>query len=126
MGIDNSVPLKVIVAGRRDFSDSDYVFEQLDKALANTIKNREIEIVQGGAAGVECIAGMWAASRFYKQRVFRAKWNEHGRAAGPIRNRKMAEYGDILIAFWNGKSPGTKNMINVARELGLPTLVIKI
>jgi len=38
----------------------------------------------------------------------------------------MAEYADALVAFWDGKSKGTKNMIETARKLGLKTEVVKI
>jgi hypothetical protein len=51
---------------------------------------------------------------------FPANWVEHGRAAGPIRNGQMADYADALIAVWDGKSKGTGNMINQARENRLP------
>ena len=52
-----------------------------------------------------------------KLKVFPADWNKHGRAAGPIRNRDMAEYADCLVAFEGGR--GTQNMIKTAKELGL-------
>jgi hypothetical protein len=50
-----------------------------------------------------------------------ADWKTHGRAAGPIRNRAMAEYADALIAIYRkGKlTPGTRNMISEARKRGL-------
>lgn len=37
--------------------------------------------------------------------------SEHGKQGGPIRNAQMAEYGDELLAIWDGRSPGTRNMI---------------
>lgn len=51
--------------------------------------------------------------------TFPADWNKHGRAAGPIRNEEMAQYADALIAFWDGKSRGTKSMISLATEYSL-------
>ena len=42
-----------------------------------------------------------------------------GRSAGPLRNATMANYADALIALWDNKSRGTKNMIDVANKLGL-------
>ena len=41
---------------------------------------------------------------------FKAEWTIHGKAAGPIRNRKMAEYGDALLLIWDGTSKGSSNM----------------
>ena len=31
----------------------------------------------------------------------------------------MANYANALIAFWDGKSRGTKNMIDLSKQLGL-------
>ena len=39
-------------------------------------------------------------------------------AAGPIRNKEMAQNGDFLVAFWDGKSKGTKNMIKTMKACG--------
>lgn len=47
-------------------------------------------------------------------KVFEADWNKHGKAAGPIRNKEMVSESDGLIAFWDGKSRGTKNAIDCA------------
>ncbi|WP_197026348.1 hypothetical protein [Polaribacter sp. Hel_I_88] len=55
---------------------------------------------------------------------FPAEWNKFGKAAGPVRNKEMAIYADALIAFWDGKSRGTKNMIQLAKQNGLLLKVI--
>ena len=49
----------------------------------------------------------------------------HDKAAGPIRNRQMAEYADYLIAFWDGESRGTRNMIETMKKLGKHGVVIR-
>ena len=49
---------------------------------------------------------------------FPADWNK-GKSAGYIRNEKMANYADALIAFWNGMSRGTEHMINLAKQYKL-------
>lgn len=51
--------------------------------------------------------------------IIPADWEAHGKAAGPRRNRKMAEYAAAVIALWDGKSRGTRNMLYVAHEHGL-------
>ena len=58
--------------------------------------------------------------------IYRADWETHGRAAGPIRNRKMAENASALIALWDGASRGTKNMIETAQKKGLLVYVKRI
>jgi hypothetical protein len=47
---------------------------------------------------------------------FPADWRLYGRSAGMIRNRQMANYADALLAIWDGRSPGTANMISLAKE----------
>ena len=60
----------------------------------------------------------------YETELFPADWKTHGRKAGPIRNKQMADYGEMLIAFWDGKSSGTKNMIENSKKLGLIVHII--
>lgn len=56
-----------------------------------------------------------------KIKEFPADWDTHGRAAGPIRNRQMAEYADQLLLIWDGKSPGSHNMRCCMSKLKKPT-----
>lgn len=61
-----------------------------------------------------------------KMKVFPADWNKYGKKAGPIRNKKMANYAEALLAIWDGKSCGTKNMIQQAKENNLRIYVHRI
>lgn len=115
--------MKVIVAGSRDFTDYEYVAEHLDKYLKNF---KDIIIVSGGAQGVDALGEEYAEYYGHHVKRFKANWKEHGRAAGLIRNKQMAEYADMLIAFWDGESPGTKDMIDNAKRLKLATKIIRI
>jgi len=59
-----------------------------------------------------------------------AEWNKYGRSAGGIRNKKMADYAledskGYLIAFWDGSSAGTKNMIENAMKNYLKIKIFK-
>lgn len=84
------------------------------------------EVVTGGAHGVDTLAHHWALDEGIRTRVFPADWKRHGRAAGPIRNRAMAEYaapGGCLIAV-SRCTPGTNNMIEQARAVGLRVVLI--
>ena len=105
--------MKVIIAGSRDFNNYDLV--------EKTIKKQALEIdevVYGGAAGADYMGLLWARKHKVKVKTFLAEWSVYGGAAGPLRNKQMAEYGDYLLAFWDGKSPGTKSMINEMRKKG--------
>lgn len=116
-------PLKVIVAGCRDLLDS-----RVDKLVAEAIAYcgwaGEIEeIVSGKAPGVDAAGERWARKFRLSVKQFYASWLAEGKAAGPIRNRKMALYADRLIAVWDGKSPGTRSMIQIMKALGKPVYI---
>lgn len=111
-------PMKTIIAGMRDFYD----YEKVSQAV--TFSGLCIsEVVSGCATGVDALGEKWARERKIPVRKFPADWRKNGKAAGPIRNRQMAEYAEALVAVWDGKSKGTKNMIETARSLGLQTIV---
>ena len=110
--------MKTIIAGSRHITDSSVLI------AAIAASGFEItEVVSGGARGVDALGERYADFAGIPVALFPPDWKRHGRAAGPIRNRQMAEYGDALIAIWDGKSRGTKNMIETARDLGLEVYV---
>lgn len=84
-----------------------------------------MQIVSGGAKGADELGERYAKERRFIVKRFEANWDRDGNAAGPIRNKAMAEYAEALIAFWDGKSKGTKNMIEQATTLGLKVRIIK-
>lgn len=114
---------KVIVAGSRHFTDYIFVKSVLNHYLSN---QTDVEIVSGCAQGVDKLGEQYAKENGLPVKRFPADWNTYGRAAGPIRNKQMAEYADALILFWNGSSPGSKNMLKNAKEMNLKIHEIKI
>ena len=114
---------KVIVAGGREFNDYILLEEKLDKILSKRLP--DVEIVSGTARGADALGESYAHKNKLPIKQFPADWNKYGKAAGPIRNKQMAEYADACIVFWDGKSRGTKSMINLATEQGIPIRVIK-
>jgi hypothetical protein len=110
--------MKVIVAGGRDFTNYALVEEAIK------ISGFEIsQIVSGKAKGVDTLGEVWALANNIPVEAFPADWSQHGRAAGPIRNKQMAEYADALIAIWDGESKGTANMIQQARSKKLNVFI---
>lgn len=81
------------------------------------------EVVSGCSGNVDLLGEKWATFVHLPIRSFPADWKALGRKAGPIRNRMMAEYAEALIAVWDGKSKGTKNMIEEARKRNLKVYV---
>ena len=122
--IDSISKYKVIVAGCRDFADYELLKEKCDFYLQNK-KPEIIVIVSGHASGADTLGERYAQERGYETEIYPADWKTNGRAAGPIRNAQMATVADALIAFWDGKSRGTKNMIDTATKRGLQVAVVR-
>ena len=127
---------RVIIAGGRNFNDK-YLLEDnlmewiLDIYLKHIHDNEKvsIEIISGNASGADRLGEEFVKEHLYELKLFPANWNKYGKAAGPIRNRQMAEYAaqadkGVLFAFWDGKSRGTKSMIDLAKQYGLEVHVI--
>lgn len=116
--------MNLIIAGCRDFNDRDFIYEKIDSFIE--MYGAPERIIEGGATGADRIAGEYAREHDIHLTVFNADWKTYGRAAGPIRNEHMAEYGTHLLAFWDCKSRGTANMIESATKRGLEITIIKI
>lgn len=119
--------MKLIIAGGRKFKNYNKVrIEVLSFLQRNGISLEEVEIVSGGAPGADRMGEIFAKLNNLPLTIFPADWEKYGNAAGPIRNKQMAEFATHLIAFWDGKSKGTKNMIELARKAGLVVHIIYI
>lgn len=110
---------RVLVCGGRDFSDGRRVREMLDWLP-------DVEcIIEGGARGADMLAAGWAqAASGVRLETYPADWKNHGRAAGPIRNRQMLAEGhpDLVIAFPGGR--GTADMVEQAKAAGVPVIEV--
>ena len=115
---------RVIIAGTRDFSNYELLKEKCDNILSTKRQDSNIVILSGTAKGADRLGERYARERGFQLRCFPADWDKDGNKAGPIRNAKMADNADALIAFWDGTSRGTAHMIMTAKEKGLATRVI--
>ena len=106
--------MKTIIAGTRDYSD----YRGLWLAIQE-LPWKITEVLSGGCLGVDQLGEIWARSEQIPCVQFKPDWGKHGKAAGPIRNREMAQNAEALLAIWDGKSKGTKNMIDTAIDEGL-------
>ena len=116
--------MKLIVAGTRDFNDYVLLAAKLDAILANTPKD-QIEIVSGTSAGADKLGEQYAISNNLGLKRFPADWKKYNKKAGPIRNEEMAQYATHCVCFWDGKSKGTANMIELANQYNLVLRVIQ-
>ena len=106
--------MKVAVIGSRGLSVSD---------LGRYLPENTTEIVSGGAKGVDTSAREYALSHGIKLTEFLPEYTRFGRSAPLKRNITIIEYSDIVLAFWDGKSRGTKFVIDICRKLGVEVRV---
>ena len=85
----------------------------------------EDEIVSGGAKGVDSCAAEYARKNGIKLTEFSPEYALYGRAAPIIRNKKIVDYADKVIAFWDGASKGTLSVIKYAEKTGKKCEIIK-
>lgn len=111
--------LNVIIAGSREFNNYDLLKAVCDKVLENRVKDGwNITIISGNAKGADSLGEKYAKEKGYSLKIFPADWKKYGNRAGFLRNNKMAEVGNALIAFFadGAESKGTENMVKIARE----------
>lgn len=115
---------KVVIAGSRGFSNYKLLKESCDNALREKKKEYNVIIVSGNAKGADKAGEKYANDENLGLEIYPADWKKFGKSAGFRRNEKMAEIADMLIAFWNGESHGTKHMIDICKEKGIETIVV--
>jgi hypothetical protein len=116
--------VRLLVSGSRTWSDRSYLFGVLDGIHAS----QDVTVVIEGEGGnADLGAKDWAGSHRIKLLPFPADWDHFGKSAGPIRNRHMLASGrpELVVAFWDGASPGTKDMIGAAREAGVEVWIFR-
>ena len=106
--------MKVAVIGSRGLSVTD---------LGRYLPENTTEIVSGGAKGVDTSAREYALAHGIKLTEFLPEYTRFGRSAPLKRNITIIEYSDIVLAFWDGKSRGTKFVIDNCRKLGVEVRV---
>lgn len=117
---------RIIIAGSRSCpEDSTILKDKINKILFN-IDCYDAEIVSGTCKGTDILGENYAKDNNLPIKQFPADWDKHGKKAGYIRNKEMAEYATHLISLWDGESKGTKMMIDLAKRNGLKVRVIEI
>lgn len=120
------VIMKLIVAGSRSIID----YKTVEKCILEYVKirninNHTLEIVCGMAKGVDILGYEFAARYGCVVHEFHADWDQFGKAAGAIRNKKMGDFADELLAIWDQKSRGTKHMIEYMGLIKKPKTICK-
>jgi len=145
--------MRIIISGTHNYKNWKNFKELLHKELYNIqgeygIPKDEIEIVHGGASGIDTYAEWFAKNNKIKYRCFPSDWDNisnaplvilkyqsngkpYNAAAGTLRNKQMLDYAieaenPILIAFPRKDSKGTKDMIKIAKQAKIDTRIIEI
>ena len=113
--------MKIIVAGGRDFDNYKFLCERLDFLFQNIHPT----IICGEAKGADSLGKRYAQEKGLETMSFPAQWDKYGKSAGYRRNEEMGAVADALVAFWDGKSKGTKHMIDYMLKLGKKVKVVR-
>ena len=133
--------MRIAIIGSRSFNDGGLMEEKCDKILSS-VAPKDIHIFSGGASGADSLADKYSQDRSFMFTRIPARWNDvegkseseigksgekrYWKAAGAVRNSQLLENVEAVIAFWDGKSTGTKDMIAKATKKGVKVRVIKI
>lgn len=101
---------KVAIVGSRGYFDLGSVRDYVNSLPDGTV------VISGGARGVDRAAEDAALLRGLEVKSFKPDWKRYGKAAGFIRNKTIVDSADLVVAFWDGKSRGTRNSIERAKS----------
>lgn len=114
--------MKIAIIGSREYGNIN--FEELLKKHFDVFAHDTI--ISGGARGIDTLAAQYAKKHGVKLLEFRPDYATFGRGATFVRNRLIVDMADIVIAFWNGSSRGTKYTIEYAKKKYVPMVIIRI
>ena len=111
--------MRVLVCGSRSWKDGSAIHDRLAQLPHRT------EFIFGGAVGADELARTWAIRNGRGYMLLLDDWKTQGKRAGIVRNLRMLdEQPGLVVAFWDGKSRGTKHTIGEARKRGIPVEVV--
>lgn len=106
--------MKVAVVGSRNLTINN---------LGDYLPEDTTEIVSGGARGIDRCARAYAKTHNIKLTEFLPQYEIYGRAAPLKRNLQIIRYADMVLAFWDGKSRGTRFVIENCKKENVPIKV---
>lgn len=117
-------PVKILVTGSRDWDDYNTIVHTLIQI--NPLMGRTHTLIQGGARGADQLAFEAGQAMAWTPQTVPAKWTEHGKAAGFIRNQEMVDMNpDVCVVFRRNMSRGATDCGNRAEKAGIKTYWIE-
>ena len=115
--------MKIAISGSREFTDQNKIDEVLDK-----YKDVCTLIIHGGCQNsADTLSEVWAQKNKIKTEIIKPDYIKYPNKLAPIlRNKIIIDKADILIAFWDKVSKGTKSTIDFAIKRGIEIIVIEI
>ena len=107
--------MKIAIIGSRNLH-----IENLEKYVPADAS----EIVSGGARGIDSCAEAYARANGLNFTVFLPEYDRFGRGAPIVRNKQIVDHVDKVLAFWDGKSRGTKSVIEYCKKQGKSVTVV--
>ncbi|HEX9364824.1 MAG TPA: SLOG family protein [Candidatus Dormibacteraeota bacterium] len=105
--------MRVAIVGSRHFSDPQRVVEYVTSLPARAL------IITGSASGVDAAATKAAREKGIPVQVIPASFDELADAAkAAARNQRLVDACDVLVAFWDGSSKGTRRTVERALDSG--------
>lgn len=117
--------MRLAIIGSRTFCDYDLLKNWVSIYITNSWGSN-VKIISGGAKGADTLGECFADDLNFEKEIYLADWNKEGKAAGFMRNQQIVDACDIVVAFWDGKSRGTKDTIDKARIARKPTFIVYV
>jgi uncharacterized phage-like protein YoqJ len=113
--------MNIAIVGSRHFPD----YQKVRNFFNSGDIWRTDNLISGGCKlGVDAWVEEAARELKIPMIVLNAEWDKYGKSAGAIRNQKIVDMADLVVAFWDGKSKGTKITIDMTKKAGKPLEVI--
>lgn len=113
--------MKVGIVGSREFKNYELFSDAMKQYLSDISW-----VVSGGAPGADSLAEKWAKENKKMLTIYPADWFNLGKRAGYVRNTDIVKNSDMIVAFWDGKSKGTKHTIGLAQKMGKECKIINV
>ena len=117
--------MKVCIAGSRGFTDESYLIEKVNQLIEQGHVTEPFTLICGMARGADRTGYYVCKDNDIEIIEYPADWNTHGKLAGFIRNKEMADVCDCAVIFWDGQSVGTAHMIKLMRNRYKPVYVFE-